>query len=184
MFRGAARQLYLVVVSAAIGALTLSVKSQESSGGETSASDNPKLIRIRATPGSKPKSAASKHTPLLKVERTPAPNGGLSEPDDFMLKFNYLFGDRGKLRPTPTPEVVAEDKKTTAERVAEMARQLRANMTPRPESAKSDWIQNATPAPAAYVAPTPKPVVRIVTPPPKSSLPAINLGGDSTSSYP
>lgn len=179
--RAAAIPFRILILVTLVAAIALTAISQEPAGSATP--ENKKLIRIRATP--KPKNVSpAKQTPLLKVERTALPNGGLPEPDDFMLKFDYLFGAKGKLRPTPTPQIVAEDRKTTAQRVAEMIREMRANSTPRPVPVGSDWLTNATPAPAGYIAPTQKPTVRVATPPPKSNLPPINLGGDGTSSYP
>lgn len=145
--------------------------AQETAGG-------PKLIRVTATPaGMKPKASRS-----VAPQITPGPNGGLPEKDDFMLKFNHLFGANGKLVPTKTPIPVSDDAKTSAQRVAEMARELRAKMTP--GSSGPNWVRDATPAPQGYVAPTYKPSARRATPAPGSKLPAIDLGGSGTSSYP
>ena len=145
------------------------------------------IVRVTATPVNK---AAGKQAPVKHMEpvdnatanAASAPNGGMPDQDDFMLKYNYLFGAHGKLRPTPTPVPVAEDKKTTAQRVAEMVREMRARSELPPARIDPEWVQSAKQTPSdSYVAPTPKPVVRIATPPPKSKLPNIDLGGDGSS---
>jgi hypothetical protein len=147
--------------------------------------DDSRLIRIRATPGKRTRTADPQVKPLVpQASPTASASAAPADSGDFLARFDHLFGPAGKLRPTPTPVPVAEDSKTTAQRVAEMIREIRPNLPPNTITATPNWVRNATPTPpGSYVAPTPKPVVRVATPPPKSSLPSIDLGGSTPPDY-
>ncbi|MGI8906326.1 MAG: hypothetical protein ACR2IE_07540 [Candidatus Sumerlaeaceae bacterium] len=149
-------------------------------GAQEVEAENPPgaVIRITATPAG----MARKHRQDLGAAPQPAPqNGGAPQPDEFLDKYNSLFGAAGKLRPRKTPQIVTDDTRTSAQRVAEMIREMRARQTPRPRG--PDWVRDATPSTRGYVAPTAHPSARVATPAPKSNLPSIDLGGDGSSSY-